>query len=155
MLTVETFIGPSKLHRLGLFAGQDIAQCTMVCHRHNLYDVKFSSVAYRDATIITRNVIDHYAFMFESVFDEHFAAEDYYTLFHDNGRFINHSSKPNLAYTNPLRLPGTLDVYYDVLIALRDIPSGDELTLDYNDCCPKEYPATRLERHSKRRAYPA
>jgi len=77
--------------------------------------------------------------MFESVFDEHFAAEDYYTLFHDNGRFINHSSKPNLAYTNPLRLPGTLDVYYDVLIALRDIPSGDELTLDYNDCCPSQF----------------
>src|SRR5208283_6015735 len=102
-----------------------------------------------------RNVIDHYAFMFESVFDEHFAAEDYYTLFHDNGRFINHSSKPNLAYTNPLRLPGTLDVYYDVLIALRDIPSGDS---HYNPRLtrhPKEYPATRLERHSKRRAYPA
>jgi SET domain-containing protein len=135
MLTVETFIGPSKIHRLGLFAAQPIAQCTMIAYKDTRLDNLIFKDYYAAANSITKNVIDHYAFRFYEF--------NYYLLYHDNARFINHSAKNNICYADSIDVPATSRAqphrFMDALVALRDIPSGEELTLDYSIYCPYQY----------------
>jgi len=136
MLTVETFIAPSKIHRLGLFAANKIEKCVLVCYYVMCLDNKIFNDYYEATIQNVKTSLEHYAFRFDKT--------AYFTLFYDNARFINHSTRANLCYTprlNCLDAKNKPIEHSHAFIALRDIPSGEELTLDYSIACPIQYDA--------------
>lgn len=113
MYIVNTYIGPSAIHGVGVFAGEDIARGATVS-RHvegfdAVYDVDFLEKARLPSEV--HDFVEHHAYI-------------------NNGRmwmpgdldmFTNHSFTPNVGYNEQ---DGS---FY----ALRDIRKGEEITNDY------------------------
>lgn len=126
MLTVETTLGPSKIHGLGLYAAQPIEKGTLVSYYNSQFDraLDFSRLA--PGSEVTNKFIAKYVFKMENSS----------ILFGDDARFINHALVSNLGYVYMLN--SAWSSFYN-FIALQDIPSGTELTLNYHDFDEEHY----------------
>jgi hypothetical protein len=131
MLTVKTYIAPSKIHNLGLFTQEPIAKGTIVSYFDVNFDIRIFKEQYNKHACIIQLFLDHHAFIFEQ--------DDWRVLFYDNGRFINHANNSNLCYMPVMNIANQNLQYFHCLIAIRDIPSGEELTLNYQAYCPQQY----------------
>ena len=108
MITDKVEKRKSKIHGFGLFARQDIKKGEIISIETNFIkkpiteplDKEWKTYSYR--------------------------YNDFYILPLDNGRFINHSSNPNVI---------------EAMIAARDIKAGEELTEDYSSYT--EVPSTK------------
>lgn len=110
MLIVRTYVWPSKVHGLGVFAKDDVKAGTHVW--------EFDPTV--DAEIDLRLVVRMPAAASENILNRCFKTEGgKYILSRDNGVFINHSDDPN-TLTNELGL-----------FAARDIQAGEEITENY------------------------
>jgi SET domain-containing protein len=112
MMIVKNYVAPSKIHGVGLFAGEDI-QCGRKIFVLN------------DRTDIVMSKSSMHAYGSEFVrFMIIFAYEDFYThdmyISVDNSRFMNHSSDPNTEW----------DRKYGW--ATRFISNDEEITCDYH-----------------------
>jgi uncharacterized protein len=126
MLVVKTIVKQSAIAGMGLFADEDIKEGSPVWQ-------------YTPETcmVITREQFQTFLQSFhktEKQMIQYFLTYTYYQaqlkgviLCLDNGRFVNHSEKPNLK--NPLNLQKNLAWQYSV--ACRNIEKGEELTEDY------------------------
>ena len=116
MMLVRTRLAKSPIHGLGVFADQRIPAGAAVWQFMPGWDIE-------KGLDEIGNLPEHAQEMLR-----HFGYVDRYLnrliLCFDNGRFINHSSRPNVG-TDYQRCPYGLDV------ALRDIAKGEELTSDY------------------------
>lgn len=116
MLLVRTYIAPSPIHGIGLFAAQPIAKGTTVWRLDKEFDRVFSPAALDVCDPTYKEFILRYGY------------KSKYTgsivLCLDNGRFMNHSDRPTL-----LEVP-YLDDGLD--IAAEDLGIGCELTADYS-----------------------
>lgn len=121
MLLVDTYVGPSRIHGLGLFAAQDIPAGTVLWRFIPPFDVLFGDRDLEALPEFTRDTVMKYSY-----FDAVRAA---YVLCGDDARFMNHSDLPNTREE------------LEQTVAVQDIAAGEEITCDY-----REFDSTPPER---------
>lgn len=114
MLLIETSIDKSPIQGLGLFAKPAVQKDTVVWTLDPRFDRLIPVEEYESTTGPMRTYLDRYCYPRRS--DPRFVVMEC-----DDARYMNHADKPNCGFTSE-----------DVLVALRDIAAGEELTCDYN-----------------------
>ena len=114
MLLVDTYVGPSAIEGVGVFAGRPLAKGTLVWRLEPGFDRVITPAEREALPETTRQFLDRYAY-FDSILQA-------YLLDGDHCRFMNHSDTPAIEF----RVGGTGYV-------LRDVAAGEELTCDYHD----------------------
>ncbi len=117
MLLVETKIGPSKIHGIGVFATKFISKDTPIWKFAEGFDIRVSKEKVKTLAEPAKKQFLNYSYLDPKT--------NMYTLAFDDARFANHSDNPNV--TTIVDAHGE-----EVDIAARDIQEGEELTYDYN-----------------------
>jgi hypothetical protein len=110
MLIVKTYIAPSKIHGLGVFAAEPLTRGTLIWVFDPVIDQEITQNQLAMLPEAVRNIAISRSFVGEC---------GRTILSRDNGVFLNHSDHPNLS-------SGA-----DGSIAVRNISTGEELTEDY------------------------
>lgn len=113
MLLVETYLAPSPLEGLGVFAARRIRKGRLVWALDPATDLLLSEAQLAERPAVYRRYMQRYAY-----FDRGLNA---YLLDGDHARFLNHSAEPNLDFSAP---DGSG-------VAVRDIRPGEEILCDY------------------------
>lgn len=117
MLYVKTEIKPSSVHGIGHFAAEDIPKGTVISRYEKGFDIFVTKERYQTLTGPVQAFFDHYGYWSDELGG--------YVCSADNHRFTNHSSSPNVGTIGAKEGNDGDDV------ALRDIKTGEELTVDY------------------------
>lgn len=117
-MTVETYVGPSAIEGVGVFAAQDIAKDTVIWR----FDRRFDRLIRRAEIGAADRVLQHYL---EKYSYPHHEDSELLVIEIDNGRFMNHALFPNTDFTGQTRG-----------FALCDIAAGEELTCNYAEFDP-------------------
>ncbi|OQA03219.1 MAG: SET domain protein [bacterium ADurb.Bin400] len=104
MKTDDVYIGESKIHRLGVFAGRDFARGEVVLH----WDTA-KTISNKDFSVMTEEERQYVAFV-----------DNQHIVMQEPEKYVNHSCDANTASQNCCD------------IALRDIKEGEEITSDYS-----------------------
>ncbi len=115
MLLVRTYLAPSRIHGIGLFAGQRIARGTVVWRLDPRIDVELAERDIEALAPPARDQVRKYTYLD--------LVRGTYVLCGDDARFFNHDDHPN-CHDYPDADGGTT-------VAARDIEEGEELTSDY------------------------
>ncbi|MCR4327585.1 MAG: SET domain-containing protein [Nanoarchaeota archaeon] len=118
MLYIETFIGPSKIQGIGLFANEFVKKETIIWKFTLGFDLKFT----KEEISLFPPQIQSYLKKYSWLSDK----SGKYCFCSDEGKYCNHSYNPNV-----------LSAYYEgeeevVSKALRDIEKGEEITDNYS-----------------------
>ncbi len=116
MMLVRTYVAPSAIGGLGVFAAERIAAGTRIWAFQDGLDVIVPDDAYERLPQVAREFLDVY--VFKSPFFPGGCV-----LSFDNSRYINHSATPNT------------DNRSEFTYARRDIAQDEEITCDYNELC--------------------
>ena len=119
MLQVNTYVAASPIEGVGVFTAEPIAKGQIVWSFDPLFDRLISMADYERAKPQVRDFLDKYAY--PSPDQPGFVVYE-----SDNGRFMNHTSTPNLDFSD-----------HGGARALRDIAAGEELTCNYADFFPE------------------
>ncbi len=114
MLTVKTKIALSKISGIGLFADEPIPKGTLVWKFERAIDLLLSKEEISRLSAFSQKQFYNYAYL-----DKKY---NKYLLCGDDGRFFNHSLNPNCD-----------ERISDQTTTIRDIASGEELTVNYED----------------------
>ena len=117
MLFVDTYLAPSSIDGIGLFAAADIPKGTIIWRLVPGFDVIIDDVELRKMPDTAIKFMERYASLSLQL--------GKYVLSADNDRFTNHSYSPNR--TDIIEKIGE-EV---VSIAAYDVKAGEELTEDY------------------------
>lgn len=117
MLLIKAYLAKSKIHGIGLFAGQDIKSGTVIYKTSPGLDLELSEEQFKKIDDASKRLIQHYGYQSKENKKWHLAF--------DNIRFCNHSEKNNLTKS---KIYGT-----DHLIATKNIKKGEELLQNYNE----------------------
>jgi uncharacterized protein len=123
MLLVPTYVAPSKIHGLGLFAKAFIAKGTLVWKFDDQIDRLISIGMIERAAPTARAFLLHYSAHIKP---------DLYLFCGDDARFVNHSSPGNIKC-----MDNSIDCDDN---ALRDIEPGEEIVEDYRNFCLDQIP---------------
>ena len=115
MLIVETYLGQSPIHGLGVFAKYDLPKGTVLSRFMPPMDSQFHHQLMLSLTPVEQSYLKMYAY--RSIFTK------LWVLNGDNDRYMNHSTDPNTTMDPD---GGSEN------IALRDVEAGEELTCDYS-----------------------
>jgi hypothetical protein len=115
MLRVRTYLAPSSIHGIGVFAAESIPKGTVVWRYDSSLDQRVTVVAFDGMPQIVQDFLVKYAWK----------QGDSWWFCSDNFRFVNHSRTPILR--GPVEDPSWSS------IAVRDIYLGEELTENYSD----------------------
>jgi SET domain-containing protein len=107
MLVVRTYVAPSKINGLGVFAKEFIAAGARVWEFTPGFDVELCIDKHPE---LIQEYLRHYGSRVEP---------GTHLLCGDNARFMNHSANPNISAAESPN------------IALRDISAGEEITCNY------------------------
>ena len=118
MLLFETYVAPSEIEGVGVFAAQDIPAGAAIWRLDPTIDRLIPKAEVPSLPEVTQAFIERYAYPLP-------ANPDMLVLEVDNGRFMNHAAKPNTDFKNPA-----------VGIALVAIPADSEITSDYSEFDP-------------------
>ncbi len=119
MLLVQTKIGPSPIHGIGIFADEFIPKGTRIWEYRSGVDSKLSEAFVRSLPAPAQTHMRNYAYK-NRVTGE-------YVLCGDDARFFNHSDTPNTEDLDD----SVLVEGEGVTIAARDIQPGEEIVSDY------------------------
>jgi len=116
MLTVKTYLAPSSVHGIGLFAAENIPAQDVVWKFNDHVDKQYSHEHFlRVCDDLNECTLKH-------ILNSSYRRGDSYFYLTDNARFINHSViQKNIIF---------VDDYTE--IAIRDISAHEELFEDYN-----------------------
>lgn len=117
MLLVNATAGPSRLHCYGLIAREFINQGTVTWEFCEGFDVRIPLEKFEMLSPSAQERVRYYGWLGELPAVEGGGACWYLTA--DDDRFTNHSDTPNTAS------------HGCVVIAIRDILPGEEITFDY------------------------
>lgn len=117
MLCVKTYLAPSKIDGIGLFAGQDIKRGETTWKFTEGFDSSFEIEEVAKMPLLLQVFIKKYAALSITT--------NKYILGNDDVRFTNHSSNPNLESAI------VADETEKIARAKRNIKKGEELTIDY------------------------
>lgn len=119
-LQEETFVAlrPSPVHGIGVFAIRDIPRgCRSIFSEDTGRWVRLSFEEVENLPAHSRNLVETYC-----LYDKtHYFVPDHGFKLMDLSLYLNHSTSPNILSVNE-------GEYFE---ALRDIPCGEELLLDY------------------------
>jgi len=118
MMIVPTFVGPSPIEGVGVFAGEFIPAGSPVWILDETLDLLLTSEQVARLPELQQRFIERYGY-------PHMTREGITVLEFDNGRFMNHSARPNTDFTDP-----------ETGWAIRDIAKGEEITCDYGEFDP-------------------
>lgn len=118
MLLIDTFVGPSAIEGVGVFAGEPVGEGQLVWRFDPVIDRVLTRMEMSRLPEPQQAFMQRYAY-----FD---AAMGGYLLDGDNARFLNHSLEPNIEF----RADGNG-------YALRDIAACEELSCDYGLFMPE------------------
>jgi SET domain-containing protein len=116
MLLVRVRVAQSPIHGLGVFAAEPIARDTDVWRFTPGFDLDLDPALLERQPEHLRERLLHYGYVDPRL--------NRYILCCDDARFLNHSDTPNVR-------PDFTRDRYGVDIAVCDIASGQELTVDY------------------------
>src|SRR3989344_1682968 len=117
MLLVETYIGSSKIHGIGVFVAKFISKDTPIWKFADGFDLQVAKEKLETLAEPAKKQFLHYSY-----FDP---KTNMYTLAFDDERFANHSDHPNIITV--------VDAQGEEIdVAARAIQKGEELTWDYN-----------------------
>lgn len=119
MMLVSTYIAPSAIEGVGVFAEDRIPAGTAVWR----FDDQFDRVVGVDALDA---MPEHFRAFFERYAYPLASDPSRLVLEVDNGRFMNHAEAPNTDFSVPY-----------IGTALRDIAAGEELTCNYAELAPE------------------
>ena len=120
MLLVRTYVAPSKIQGLGLFAAEDIPKGRTVRITREITDIMITPEQFKtQLPAAMREVVDKFSWNDE---------EGNFHLSFGNEMFINHSTDPTMKL-----FPGT-----DEHVAVRDIAKDEEITDDYREYSHKD-----------------
>jgi SET domain-containing protein len=111
MLCVRTYLAPSPIDGIGLFAAEPIARGGLIWRFDPRFDVKLDLRDIPPGETLTRQWVMRYGYQPTD--------EPVYVVCGDNARFMNHSPNANA------------DDVDDLTIALTEIAAGEEITCDY------------------------
>jgi SET domain-containing protein len=114
MFYIKTKIDRSKIHGLGLFAMQNVEKGDKIYKHNDNLDLLLTKDKFEILPEKEKKLILHYGYIDKKT--------GKYRLDHDDIRFVNHSKKPNIG----LNING-------IIVALRDIKKGEELTQNYSE----------------------
>ena len=129
MLLIDTFIAQSHISGVGLFTKNAIEPGTVISKFKPPLDVYFEVKIVEFYPELTKNFIKRQAFLLEKY--------NYYLLTGGNERFINHSNNNNL--TMYADYQNYKSGEFNCIVAIVNIPSGNELTLDYKQFSEQQY----------------
>jgi hypothetical protein len=115
MLIVATYVAPSALEGVGVFAAEPIRGGAVISRFDPEFDRLIETEKYLASPPYLKSLLDRYAF-------PHPDHPEFIVYEVDNSRFMNHSESPNTDFSN-----------FAAGAALRDIEPGEELTCNYND----------------------
>jgi uncharacterized protein len=118
MMLVETFVGPSAIEGVGVFAVERIRAGTKIWTFDRRFDIAIPRAELLAKPACVSSLMVRYAYPFH---EDH----DVLILESDNGRFMNHSFEPNTDFKPQI------DAF-----AVRDIAPGEELLCDYREFDP-------------------
>jgi SET domain-containing protein len=113
MMVVRSYLAPSAIEGLGVFAAEPIAKGALVWRFDRRFDQVIAKEVLAAAPSHVREFMERYTYEFH---EDH----AYVVLDADEGRYMNHSDAPNVDLTDP-----------EIGVATRDIAAGEELTCDY------------------------
>ncbi|MGV8150256.1 MAG: SET domain-containing protein [Candidatus Woesearchaeota archaeon] len=113
MFHVKIYLDKSKLHGMGLFSEQNIKKGALIYSHNFMIDLLLGQKQLDSLKKKERDFVMHHGY-----FDK---KKKKWYLSHDNIRFCNHSSKPNMKSKGKH------------VFAIKDIVKGEELTQDYRD----------------------
>lgn len=111
MLRVATFVAPSEIAGMGLFAGTDLDAGTVIWEFDEGVDWRLTREEFERFPEPYRGRLRHYVYVDEA---------GMYVLCGDNAKFMNHSATPNCD-----------DPDGRVTITRHPVRAGEELTSDY------------------------
>ena len=126
MLRVETYLGMSALHGIGLFAARDIQAGELIWCMDEGFDHVLSAQAIEALPEVPRRAMQRYTYR---------VAEGY-VLCEDDARFMNHADDPNVDERQD-------EQGRAINVAARAIMRGEELTVDYRVFDPEAYARLR------------
>jgi SET domain-containing protein len=128
MMLVKTRLGISSVHGIGVFADEFIARGTPMWKFQPGFDLVLTKEQMQSLSPACREQMEKYTYL-DKVIGK-------YILCSDDGRFYNHSNKPNtgMAQKNPNP---------EVDVALVDIHPGEEILCDYRTFTSEELPYTK------------
>ena len=119
MLLVPTYIAPSAIEGVGVFAVENIPAGALVWELNPAFDRLIPQEDVAKAPVYLREFIERYTYPFPD-------DPSKVVLEVDNGRFMNHNpTDPNTDFSVPTKG-----------VALRDIAAGEELTCNYSEFDP-------------------
>ncbi|MEZ5648807.1 MAG: SET domain-containing protein [Alphaproteobacteria bacterium] len=116
MLLVRTYVGPSRIHGLGVYAAEPIAKGTQMWRFEPTLDRIIPFADFDRLPEASQEFLRIYCYLWPEFGDG-------WILNGDHARFINHSRAPNTDNSGPISL------------AIKDIAIDEEITCDYRECC--------------------
>lgn len=121
MLLIDTYVGPSEIEGVGVFAAQPIAKGQLIYRFEPSFDRLICIHELAGLPEPIRVFIERYTY-------PHPTAPDMLVLDADNGRHMNHSAAPNTDFSDAI-----------FGYAIRDIAPGEEIVCDYSEFEPGFY----------------
>ena len=118
MLLVPTYVAPSQIEGVGVFAAEDIPPGTLIWRLDPGLDRLLSPQEIELLPSVHQSFVERYGYPFP-----HDPSLTIVEL--DNGRFMNHSTAPNTRFSDP-----------DAGFARIGISAHEELTCDYSEFDP-------------------
>lgn len=118
MLLFETYVAPSEIEGVGVFAAKTIPAGAAIWRLDESIDRLIPKSDVPGLPAVTQAFIERYAYPLPT-------DPSILVLEVDNGRFMNHAAKPNTCFKDPA-----------IGIALVDIPADTEITTDYSEFDP-------------------
>jgi uncharacterized protein len=118
MMLIPTYVAPSRIEGVGVFAAEDIPAGTLIWRLDPDLDRLLDKAAIASLPEVHQAFVERYGYPYP-----HDAAMTIVEL--DNGRFMNHSTAPNTRFSDP-----------DAGFAKVMIAAHEELTCDYAEFDP-------------------
>jgi SET domain-containing protein len=117
-MLVRTYLSNSTIEGVGIFAAEPIKAGAVIWSLEPKFDVFFSEEDIEKLPPHMQDFIARYSY-------PHLLKRGVWVLELDNGRFMNHSDRPNTDFTE-----------FERGYAIRDIAAGEEITCNYYEFDP-------------------
>lgn len=118
MMLVPTYVAPSRIEGVGVFAGENVEEGALIWRLAPSLDRLFGKEEIEQLPPLFRQFVRRYGYPYPH--DSNVVIVEL-----DNGRFMNHSEQPNTRFDDP-----------DAGYALQAIRAGEEITCDYSEFDP-------------------
>ena len=118
MMLIPTYVAPSEIEGVGVFAAEPISAGTLIWQLEPRLDRLIPAAEVPGLPGVLQDFVERYSYPYP-----HDPSKLIVEV--DNGRFMNHSDAPNTVFSDP-----------DAGFTLRDIEAGEELTCNYGEFDP-------------------